>query len=181
VIDHVTTRGTGLERADYWTQRTYQTRPTSVSPTTALAEPPADTLVLIGFVKSLAHWDWIEQTGLYNLRADDRPGSIDLSSRLLDARFLLLHGREGTSPQLFTLRDEIFIRSADELMEMGYPNPGGERYVCVDLRNLIHDDVMKQLTNEDVIGVRESVAPGVVPGTPIVATWTQIFEKERSS
>ena len=181
VIDYLTTRGTGLERSDYWTQRTYQTRPTTVPPTTALAQPPADTLVLIGFVKSHEHWKWIEENGLYNLRADDRPGSVDLSSRLLDARFLLLHGRDETSPKLVTLRDEIFIRTADELSEMGYPNPGGDRYVCVDLRDPVDDDVTERLTNEDVIAVKESVAPGEVPGAPIVATWTQIFGKGRSS
>ena len=84
VIDYVSSRGTGLERADFWTQRTYAKRPETVPPTTALTAPPADTLVLIGFVKSEAHWAWIEQTRLYNLRADDRPGSVDLSSRLLD-------------------------------------------------------------------------------------------------
>jgi hypothetical protein len=181
VIRYVTTRGTGLERADYWTQRTYGAPVATVPPTSSLAEPPADTLVLIGFVKSPEHWEWIEQTGLYNLRADDRPGSVDLSSRLLDARFLLLHGREGTPPRLVSLRDEIFIRTADELLEMGYPDPGGDRYVCVDLRDSVDGQVAERLSNEDIVDVKESVNPGGVPGTPVVATWTQIFEKGRSS
>ncbi len=181
VVDYVTTRGTGLERADYWTQRTYGVPSPDVSPTEVLAEPPADTLVLIGFVKSPEQWEWIEQTGLYNLRADDRPGSVYLSSRLLDARFLLLHGREGTSPRLISLRDEIFIRTADELSDLGYPNPGGERYVCVDLRDPVDDEAAGRLTNEDIIRIKESVNPGGVPGSPVVATWAQIFEKGRSS
>lgn len=175
VIDHVSTRGTGMERADYWTQQTYQKATGVVPPTTALTEPPADTLVLIGFVKSDEHWAWIDQTGLYNLRADDRPGSVDLSSRLLDARFLLLHGREGTKPRLLSLSDEIYVRTASELSATGYPEPGGERYVCVHVAESLDDEVARRLTNERVITIKESVRPAGIPGEPVVATWTQIF------
>jgi hypothetical protein len=175
VIEHVSTRGTGLERADYWTQRTYAVDADSVPPTSVLAEPPADTLILIGFVKSQEHWAWIQETGLYNLRADDRPGRVDLSSRMFDARFLLLHGREGFLPRLVSLTTEIYVRSADELVETGYPTPGGSRYVCVRLADWIDESGIRRLSNEWIVNVKESIDPDGTPGAPVVGTWLQFF------
>ncbi len=175
VIDHVSRRGTGLERADYWVQETYA-RPTgSVPPTTLLTEPPVDTLVLVGFVKSPEHWTWIEQTGLYNLRADDRRGSVDLSSRLLDASFLLLHDRVGSIPRLVSLSDAIYIRTAEELSQMGYPEPRGQRYVCVHVTGPIDGAIVPDVTNDRIGEVKESAQHGGLFGAPMIATWEQIF------
>ncbi len=172
VIDYVTSRGTGLERADYWTQRTYTEGTAQVAPTEALSAPPADTLVLIGFVKGPEHWEWIERTGLYNLRADDRSGSVDLNSSMFDARLLLLHGREGFIPRLFRLGEEVYVRNAAELEEAGYPGPGGSRYVCLRVRDGLPDP---QLSNSDVVAMREAFDEGGVPGMPMVARWDQLF------
>ena len=181
VIDYVTTRGTGLERSDYWTQRTYRESASTVAPTSALDTPPADTLVLIGFVKSPEQWEWIERTGLYNLRADDRPGSVDLSSTLFDAQFVLFHGREGFAPRLYRLGEELYVRSAEELESDGYPDPGGRRYVCVRVLDEIRQDPSRALSNEWIVDVKSRLPGGELAGAPVVTTWDQVFEERATT
>ena len=49
--------------------------------------------MLLGYVRDQEHYNWIRSTGLYNLRADDRTGSVGLGSPELAAEIVVLYGQ----------------------------------------------------------------------------------------
>lgn len=69
VIDHVATQTSQHERARYWARESYQddTVPSSRDAASFLERPPADTRVLLGYVKNKMHRTWIRQEALYNI------------------------------------------------------------------------------------------------------------------
>ena len=134
VIDHLTATGTDQERAAYWRELTYGERlGTQLSPDAWLGAPPADTTVLLGFVKSPAHWSWIERTGTYNLRVGERRGSVQLTSPELSAELLCLYDQYGADVSLYRLDRALILRTSDQLLAEGYPSPGGSLYCCLVL------------------------------------------------
>lgn len=58
---------------------------------------PDEVSVIVGFIKTPAHLDWILKNGMYTMRAGNARGSMSLSPDLINARYLLLH--DGTSCQ----------------------------------------------------------------------------------
>ena len=79
VVDHVSLQISQHERGRFWNSRSFSGRPATTSRAEAasfLERPPADTPVLLGYVRDRVHLDWIHQQRLYNLRADDRTGSV---------------------------------------------------------------------------------------------------------
>jgi hypothetical protein len=97
-----------------------------------LEKPPADTRVLVGFVKSGDHLTWIHETLLYNLRADDRRGSI--ARELLDFELLLLWGPGlGAGVELWRTTGTVNMLTSADLLALNYPRPRGNRYYCIDL------------------------------------------------
>ena len=79
--------------------------------------------VLVG-CDSREHFECFKKTGLYNLRAGSRQGSVRLEPTVADARHLMLHTRGGKAlsglwrikkrgPRIFT---------AEELLWRGYPS-----------------------------------------------------------
>lgn len=134
VIDHVAASGTDQERADYWNDLTYrERRGTRLPPEAWLGLPAADTAVLLGFVKNTAHWSWIERTGTYNLRADERRGSVRLTSPELSTELLCLYDTDSEEVALYRLQGSFLLRSADQLLAEGYPDPRGNLYCCLVL------------------------------------------------
>ena len=93
VIDHVAAQGTAAERARYWTTRSYTPAVRRrLDHDELLSKPPADTTVLLGFVKSAEHLAWVLATGWYNLRADvDRAGAVGVEAPELTPDFVLLY------------------------------------------------------------------------------------------
>ena len=96
VINHSAAQLSQHERGRYWQQRVYDdptTHVESVEFASFLDRPPADTKVLLGYVKSEAHLAWIRKQRRYNLRADKtRRGRVGLESRNLNTDLLLLYG-----------------------------------------------------------------------------------------
>ena len=82
---------------------------------------PDQTTVIVAFYKNQEHLNWILDNHLYNVRAGDSKGSIQLDNDLINARYLLLHnGKE--SHHLIRINKEgpkIYTRA--ELIKMGYP------------------------------------------------------------
>src|SRR5690606_11323816 len=93
VLDHAASQFTLHERSRYWLARTYREEKFSATlgASAFLDAPPADTLVLLGYVRSSAHREWIRQTRLYNLRADQRVGAVRVGSRELTCDFVLMY------------------------------------------------------------------------------------------
>jgi hypothetical protein len=139
-LTHVAAAGTRHRRATYWTTRAYREsgtdKPEALPP---LGDrPPADTSVLLGYVRSKSQWSWIRQVGLYNVRSGRRPGSIASSGAELDASLVLLYGREGDMPRL-----ELYHRAGnwegltgEALRRLGYPDPRGDAYLVTSVRSL---------------------------------------------
>ena len=88
------------------------------------AVPPLEHPVLVGWCDGPEYFEWYRKTGLYNLRAGSRRGSVRLDPAMAAARHLLLHTKGGNAlsglwkikvrgPRIFT---------ANELLQKGYPS-----------------------------------------------------------
>ena len=82
---------------------------------------PDETNVIVAYYKSKAHLDWILQNHLYNMRSGDSKGSMSLDTKLINARYILLHdGRESQHLiRLVKKGPKIYTRS--QLIRKGYP------------------------------------------------------------
>lgn len=98
--------------------------------------------VLIGFYKNEEHLKWILKNNLYNFRTGTDRGSLSLSEMHLNAKYLILHGKN----ELKT--DKIFkftakgprIFSKNDLLKNGYPEPKGELYIVFQLEKDASED-----------------------------------------
>jgi hypothetical protein len=176
-FDHVATQTTKHERLRYW-RRTATEDPGGAAAQDAvhfLEKPPADTLILLGYVKNANHHDWIVRTGLYNLRADkDRRGGVGLRSSELSVELVALYGRIGDQPTLFRVTDEPRVVTTTDLLELGYPSPGGQLYFCLPVAPV--DSLPTWWAVERTARVAESTEPARPRGAPIVTSWRRIVE-----
>ncbi len=176
VVDHVASHGTDQERADYWIRHTYSQgygRRLEASP--ALLKPPADTKVLLGFVRNPAHLAWVVGTGLYNLRADDRRGSIGLDSPELACDFLCLYSSYDDGVTMFRFGGIFVLKTNADLVRTGYPEPRGQLYCC-----LVIGDQLGAVSLA-ASSVRARARHGLAAtdwGSPRVVAWTELFTHE---
>jgi hypothetical protein len=137
----------------------------------ALRKPPADTSVLLGYVRSDEHRDWVVRTGLYNLRADtDRAGAIGVDAPELTPDFVLLYGTDDGA-LLMKATGIVSVHSAADLESSGYPRPGGTRYFC------LHVEPMRALDAPAgelarAMAVRDSERP--LLGAPVLVSWLEV-------
>ena len=136
VIAHVCNRATAREQNSYHRFAVYEASgltagqqilsaiPERESANNVRQVPPAEHSVLVGWCDGPEHFEWIKKSGLYNLRAGSRQGSVRLEPSISDARHLLLHSKGGKAlsglwrikkrgPRIFT---------AEELVRKGYPS-----------------------------------------------------------
>jgi hypothetical protein len=170
ILDHVANQATSYERARYWTDRAYRSSPAKITAYTFLGQPPADTVVLIGYVKGADHLAWILENGMYILRADLRTGSIGRDPTLLEADIIVLYGRDLPQPQAFRRVGPAKLFSREGLLDLGYPNPKGDLYCCLDIGSLGDSS----LSTEAVLAARTRVRPDAAIGEPIVLSWTEL-------
>lgn len=173
VLDHVASQVTRDERTRFWTataNRPGEPSFPSELTTDFLDEPPADTDVLLGFIRSPEHRQWIEQTQQYNIRAGDRGGAVEIGGRELGAKMLLLY--ENGSDALRVTNAAKVARwrpaTAADLEATGYPAPRGDIYFVADLDFVEHLPAWAHL-----VEVRLLTAHGR-PGAPIVRTWWDV-------
>ncbi len=171
-IEHVAASGTRRRRATYWAARAYAedgtNRPAAGSPVGEL--PPADTGVLLGYVRSDAQWEWISRVGLYNLRSGNRRGAIGRGERELDGPLLLLY-----SPQDDGFRFALFERTGDwesatgeALAHLGYPDPRGDHYLLARVQRLPAPVWL------DEVAVEQLLPTDWLPGRPYSTTWLDV-------
>ena len=168
VLDHTAAQGSGRERAGYWKRRSFGDTSESVVPLDfdpQLDKPPADTSVLLGFVKSPAHRAWIEEHRLYNLRSDpSRRGSVGIGSPQLRADVVVLYGMDASEVIVYRATGALFLRTGDELAASGYPSPRGTNYLCLEL-----GDRLDHLVNSEHV---RALAGG--SAEPVVRTWLDV-------
>jgi hypothetical protein len=176
-LDHVALQVSQHERWRYWTKETYKEeyrvdeRPHAVP---FLSKPPADTLVLLGYVKSRKQLQWVRECTRYNLRADERRGRVGLRSAELAAELILLYGRDLEAAELWRVTGEPEIINRTKMLELAYPDPTGELYYCIPIEEIVLEDSSLQVTRERIDEVRARVAPKARPGAPVVTTWLEI-------
>jgi predicted component of viral defense system (DUF524 family) len=176
VLDHVATQGTSQERADFWEQRSYERQETWHLPvSTLLRRPPADTLILIGYVRGGAHLEWIRKQRLYNLRADGRTGSIGLDSPALAAEFIVLWNRAFERPAFWRATDSFTLRTGKELSDSGYPDPQGDLYCCLALGEEVLPERLPSLSISQILQVREMGSDRKSEYAPVTVTWANLF------
>lgn len=101
-----------------------------------------ETPILIGFYKSKEQLQWILKNNLYNLRIGTNKGSLPLSEMNINAKYLVLHGKnELETDKIFKLKSTgLKIFSQNDLIKKGYPNPKGELYVVYEIEKDASED-----------------------------------------
>jgi hypothetical protein len=136
-FEHVADQATRLERARWWSERAYDAAaPTVARPSSSavLPSPPADTAVLVGYVRSVSQRRWIARTGYYNVRGGERRGALRPGATELDAKLLLLYGE--TVPALYRRVSPWQAVSRETMRRRGYPQPRGDAYHCCRVRRV---------------------------------------------
>lgn len=179
VLDHVADQATQHERDRFWRARVYASAPQAhpaLPPVPFLDRPPADTDVLLGYVRGAKHRAWIEQTRSYNVRADGRRGTLQLGSRELGARLVLLYEQVGDEYRIVDLAYSGEWRAVDrqELISTGYPQPGGRLYLVTTLDMVPEPptwlaDIMIDLLRPE----------GVARAAPFAVTWLDLMSSVR--
>jgi hypothetical protein len=179
VLDHVADQATQHERERFWRARIYAS-PTrehpGLSPVPFLDRPPADTDVLVGYVRGPRHRAWVERMRSYNVRADDRTGSLRLGSRELSARLVLLYEQMGDTRRIVMLARSSDWRAVDqhELISTGYPEPHGRLYLVTTLDPIPHSP--SWLADIDISAL---LPAGLARGAPFAATWLDLMASVR--
>lgn len=179
VITHVATQASQHERLRFWvreaTHGEYRAAARPAAP--FLARPPADTPVLLGYVRGPGHWAWIQREWRYNLRADPaRRGSVGIDAWELAAEFVLLYGpavpgglslwRVAGAPEVYT---------EERMRAGGYPAPRGA-YFCLPLAPVPAGPWLQHLRAPDLERLRAARRPGSVRGQPVAVTWLDLVQ-----
>ena len=172
VLDHFASQPSQHERERYWTRESHLGRPLESRVVAAefLTKPPADTRVLLAYVRSAGQLTWIHSQGLYNLRAGARQGAVELGSDELASQFLVLYGPHVQDPELWRVVGNPRVATRQDLLDTGYGSPGGDVYFCLSIEPV---DSMYRLSSEQV--ARAASAFGGLPGGPIGITWAELI------
>jgi hypothetical protein len=134
-IDHLISDGTDEERLSYWQDVVLrEARGKQLDETPWATRPVADVGVLLGFTNSEAHRAWIEEHRLYNLRGDERPGAVELTSPELTADVVCLYDASSEDLWFYATTGTFVLQTGEELAAAGYPTePGSSLYCCIRL------------------------------------------------
>lgn len=171
-LRHVASAGTRHHRAVHWENKAYAgtgtTSPRALPPVGDL--PPADTDVLVGYVRSDEQWKWIRQTRLYNVRSGNRPGALTRSGRELGAPLLLMYGRERGQQtlQLCARGGTWEAVTSTTIRRLGYPHPHGEAYLVTSVEALPAPSWLQAV---DVDTLRPH---GALLGQPFAVSWLDV-------
>jgi len=175
VLIHVASVATQERRHRYWEHQIFpsgESAPESIGREPIEGLPPADTSVLLGFVRSQEQFDWVRRSGLYNMRADlARDGSVTVHSREASTRLLVLYGATEILG-VWRLSGIATVLTRTQLLTLGYPAPRGDAYVCVQLQRSVWEAVGSGLDHSRVRGLAEALAKPF--GSPAVTTWASL-------
>ena len=175
VITHVASVATQERRHRYWEHQIFPAEtpaPGSLGREPIQGLPPADTTVLLGFVRTDKQRDWVLRTGLYNMRADrERNGSVSVHSREASTQLLVLYSAAAILG-VWRLSGIATAVTGEQLLSLGYPAPRGDAYVCVHLQQRAPEEVGSELDHTRVRSLAESLAKPF--GSPAVTSWAAL-------
>lgn len=173
VLDHVATKLTAHEHSRIYQAQLYD-HPNQLSkpwPNGYVSELPLTTSVMLGWVKSRAHWDWISKHKSYNVRALGRHGGQSLDARVLCAQLVLLYGPGTSEPVLARITSDPRLLSEAGMSATGYPSPNGE-YICLMIQLI---DAKKWLQGVDQKRIEALASDtGAEIGEPVAVTWADV-------
>lgn len=178
VLDHSASQFTQHERGRYWENKVYGGPKVSLplgSNIPFLEKPPAESTVLIGYVKSRQHLDWVLTHKLYNLRADDRLGQVDLDGPELGAEFVLLYGEWTAEVILQQVTGAPRILQRSHLLALGYPSPRGSAYLCLPVGDGL-SSWGHAVDRENLDRLRSGLRPAPRFGAPFVVSWQLLMQ-----
>jgi len=179
ILDHFATQSSQHERGRFWERESYgaSTHVENRSPRSVgfLSMPPADTRVLLGFVRDEAHFAWIRRERRYNLRADMRTGAVGISSQALSADYAVLYSPARDLAEIWTIAGEPEIWTRTQMLGRAYSKPRGETYLCLPLGEELSKVLKVTLSLDHVLNVRHHLAPTANWGTPICVCWSDVF------
>jgi predicted component of viral defense system (DUF524 family) len=170
VFLHVADQATAEERNRYWQARIFSD-PTPGSPRSAVSfldRPPADTLVLIGYVRSDHHWRWIRSTGHYEVVAEGERGGLSVHAEELAAPLVLLSGHGEAA--VFWRSGAWKLVDDDDIAALDHPDPPGAR--CM-LCSLI--PIPEQPSWLDQLPLTDYLAKSRTPGAPVSMRWSALI------
>jgi hypothetical protein len=180
IFDHFASVTSEERRSRYWESVVFShdhDAPVRMGWAPLVGKPPADTHVLIGYVRR-GQLGWVLANRRYNLRGDERSGAVGLASRELASDFVILYGPEVGKPQLWSLEGEPEVWTKQRMIAAGYPRPKSEQYFCLHLGTRIEGGVLPAASQLEE--TRQATKPGSRQGTPCTATWLQLAELTRT-
>lgn len=110
--------------------------------------------------------------GLYNLRADPhRRGVVDWVGPETAAQVLVTYDNSGAI-DVWRLTGEAVVQTAKQLLDSGYPQPGGDLYVCLKIAEALHPLATSGLNSQAVRTFAMERAPSF--GAPVLTTWAEL-------
>lgn len=125
---HMLNRASEREKISFYQYETYKEKsPHMVME--SLPEPigddrdfmPDETSVIVAYYKNQEQLDWILNNHLYNIRGGSLKGSLNLDSKLINARYILLHDDKNVLQLCRLSKGGPKVYTRAELIKMGYP------------------------------------------------------------
>ena len=176
IFEHFASVMSEERRGRYWESIVFghhHGAPTRMGWAPIVGKPPADTTVLIGYVRR-GQLAWVLANRCYNLRGDERNGAVGLASLELGADLAILYGPEVGEPQLWSLEGEPELWTQQRMIAAGYPQPKSAQYFCLPLGKRIMGGVLPSASQlEEAL---RKTKPDARRGTPFAASWLQVAE-----
>ncbi len=132
---------------------------------------PDETSVMLGWVKSVAHWEWICKHRSYNVRAVGRRGGQSIDARLLFSQILLLYGPGLDQPVMARVTADPQLFTEPQMVATGYPQPHGE-YLCLAIQRIESRDWLDAI---DKLKLEElALQQTGMSGAPAVFLWREV-------
>lgn len=173
VLDHVAHRFSRHERGRRLIEETFRSYGPGEQQFFPHGPPHDDTGVLLGYVKSEAHWTWIQHSLSYNVRTQERRGGVAEHADLLYSQLLVLYGPSIDIVAIARVVSGPRRISQVEMQAGGYPGPRGD-YLCVHLSGLtLHGP----LRDASALAI-EQLATGKTGelGKPVRVTWMELMQ-----
>ncbi len=150
IIEHFCNRNSQRERFSYHkynihklngNENIHEMLPEYEPDTKIRSTPPSESTVLIGYFNQ-TQYNWIEESGFYNIRIDSKNGLQKYGPKELGAKYLLLHGKnELITDKLWHIISTPKLKNRSELLDLNYPTtPTCEYYLVYEIEpvNLNH-------------------------------------------
>jgi predicted component of viral defense system (DUF524 family) len=181
VLNHVALQVSQHERTRYWVAKANERKevvPRDVPAVAFLRQPPADTKVVLGYVRDKAQMKWVVEQKRYNTRAFERRGALQAEEHILQGEYVLLYSKDfQPHPPLWRVAGPPELWFQQRMEQTGYGGglrPVGPAYFCMPVEPVaIEGDFSSEFWRRVLLRAREDVS-GEEYGRPVLVTWTDM-------